>query len=190
MRDRATKSGVACVSGSVIRQHRAVMEARYGRAAVERALRRLATDDRELIERALPIVWIPIRIQEEFYGALAEETGKPVDELHTDIARESTARNLRTLWRVLLRFTSDNALIARAPIFFAKSYSRGRLCAELEAPGKVRITLNGWPDVPELSLRGLRIGIETVLSEAGRQQVCVTSERAPDGAELRASWQV
>jgi len=164
------------------------MQARYGSAVFERTLKRLAAGDRELIEHALPIDWIPIRIQEAFYAALAQETGKPLEELHTDVARESTARTLRTIWRVLLRFTSDTALVARAPIFFEKSFSRGRLSAELEAPGKARLRVRGWPDIPEFSLRGVRIGIETVLREAGRREVQVASERVPDGADLSASW--
>jgi hypothetical protein len=188
MTGRARSSGIACVSGSLIRQQRDVMQARYGKGAVARALERLTADDRERIDGALPIDWIPIKIQQAFYSALAVETGKPIEEIHGDIARESTKRNIRTLWKVLLRFTSDAALIARAPIFFSKSYNRGMLDATLEAPGSVRISLRGWPDVPDFSLRGLRIGIETILREAGRREVRVTCERGRDGAELRVSW--
>jgi hypothetical protein len=38
--------------------------------------------------------------------------------------------------------------------------------------------------------RGLRVGVETVLRVAGRQNVRVTSEPQPNGARFHASWRV
>ena len=54
--------------------------------------------------------------------------------------------------------------------------------------GRAELALSDWPGVPEIAQRGLRVGVETVLRVAGRQNVRVTSEARPDGALFHASW--
>jgi hypothetical protein len=174
----------------VIRQHRAVIEQRYGRSVYEAALAELGATEREELLGTLAIGWVQISVQEAVYAALSRRLCRPASELHAEVARLSTMRNFATLWRALLRLTTDSALIARAPLLYTRSYAQGRLSAEQTGPGRVRLTVCDWPDIPEFSLRGLRIGIETVLQLAGRQDAVVTSEYAAGGALLRATWRV
>jgi hypothetical protein len=89
---------------------------------------------------------------------------------------------------MLLRLTTDSALIARTPVLFGKSYNRGRLIAAIPKPGLGEIRLVDWPDPPEWPVRGTRIGIETVLRVAGRVDVRVEGQRTATGAHYQARW--
>ena len=178
----------ACVSGTTFCAHRDEIESEHGRPALLRAVARLQPAQREHVMSALPVSWVLVSTQQALYEALALETGRPAEQLHVEMVRRSTERTVRTLWRVLLRLTSDDALVSRAPVLFKKSYRQGAMDAEQLAPGRVRLTVSGWPNMPAISLRGLRVGIETILILAGRRDVRVKSEASADGARLDASW--
>ena len=89
---------------------------------------------------------------------------------------------MRSVWRILLRLTSDESLVARVPVFYPKSWNRGRLVARLVGPGKAESRLDGWPNVPEYTVRGVRIAFETTLRLAGRKDIESSVERHADGA--------
>ena len=178
----------ASVSGAVIKQHRTVMEERYGAAVVLRALERISPTERDEIERAMAIGWVPIDAQIAFFEAVAAELDRSVTNVQDEIAGETAERNLRTVWRMLLRLTTDEALVARTPILYSKNYRQGALEAGILRPGQAKLVLSAWPDVPDFTLRGLRHGIEAVLRLAGRRDSRVYYERRPDGAEFYAVW--
>jgi hypothetical protein len=113
-----------------------------------------------------------------------------VIEFTTSMARTSIERTLHTLWRILLRFTSDEAIVTRTPVFFGRSFNVGTLATEIVGPGMARIRLTEWPEVPQLTMVGISVGIETVLSVAGRTQVRANMHRTADGAEFLATWRV
>jgi hypothetical protein len=89
---------------------------------------------------------------------------------------------------VLLRFTTDQAIVARTPVFYARSFNVGQLSTEMVQPGMARVRLTGWPDVPQLTTIGLMVGIETVLRVAGRADVKMGQHRTQHGAEFLATW--
>jgi hypothetical protein len=178
----------AKVSGAVIQQHRSVIADRYGAAVLGRTLGRMPRAAAEQIESAISVGWVSISAQEALYDALSSEVGRPVPELHAEVARLSTGRNLRTLWRLLLRVTTDQALVARAPILFARSYAQGTLSARMLDDGHAELVLSSWPRVPEFTLRGVCLGVETVLRAAGRRDPRVTAERTAHGARFDAVW--
>jgi hypothetical protein len=95
---------------------------------------------------------------------------------------------MRTVWRLLLRVSSDRALVSRAPVLFAKAYNRGRLEAHFPRPGAGEIHLSEWPNPPEWPLRATRIGIETVLRLAGRRSIQMRVARVDGGALFSARW--
>jgi hypothetical protein len=131
---------------------------------------------------------VPVATQQALYDALALEVGVPADQLHVEMVRRSTARVVRTVWRLLLRFTSDEALVSRAPILFRKSFCQGKLEVTQLVPGRAQLTVSEWPRMPAFSQRGLRIGIATILALAGRKDVRVRCAATAGGAELEASW--
>src|SRR5262245_17973653 len=110
------------VSGALACGLRDVVAELVGASVVERALTRVSAEVQSSYQHATAIGWVPIRVLETVFGAIAYETGTTVSELHTRVARTSIDRTFRTFWRVLLRMTTDHALVARTPSIFARSY--------------------------------------------------------------------
>jgi hypothetical protein len=61
------------------------------------------------------MVAVPIPILEAMLLAVAEQTGRDAERLQSESVRVSADKTLRTVWRVLLRFTSDDAIVSRTP---------------------------------------------------------------------------
>jgi hypothetical protein len=180
--------GDPMVSGALAVNLRGVLYEYCGREVVTAASLRVPADVREEFDGVTSIGWARISTFEQVFSEVASDTGTTVASLHTNVARISIERTMRTVWRVLLRLTTDNALISRAPVIFSRSYDRGKLEARIPTSGRGEITLSEWPDAPEWPIRATRIGIETVLRLAGRRDARVESERRPEGAFLLATW--
>lgn len=178
----------ACVSGALAANLRGVVRELLGDAAVDTALRRVPRDVADEFEAVTSLGWVRISTFETVFTELAGSAGKTVSELHSEVARVSIERTMRTVWRMLLRVTTDNALISRTPVIFARSYNRGRLSAAIIAPGRAELTLSDWPDAPDWPLRATRIGVETVLRLAGRKDARASAERRSHGASIVATW--
>ena len=84
--------------------------------------------------------------------------------------------------------TSDDAIIRRTPLFFARGLSRGELSARMTNRGEAEIRLTGWPGVSLMQLNGISAAIEAVLLCAGRRQVRVEAQRTLDGGRFEARW--
>ncbi len=177
-----------CVSGPLACGLRDVAAELLGAEAVERALARVSADTRQRYETLTAVEWVPIEVMETAFTELAKEAGVSVGTLHEKVAVVSIERTMRTFWRMVLRLTTDKALTSRTPVIFGKSYNRGRLEADIPEPGHGEIFLHDWPDVPAWPLRATRIGVQTVLSIAGRKDVRVECSRTKTGARYVASW--
>lgn len=176
------------ISGPLASGLREVVREMVGPEAVDMALSELPGDAKEHFRTFTTVEWVPIEVMEAAFAAIARHAGTDVATLHERVARISIERTMRSLWRVLLRFTTDKALISRTPVIFAKSYNRGRLIADIPAPGQGEIELLDWPDAPEWTLRATRIGVATVLGIAGRRDVEVRATRTSGGARYSARW--
>jgi hypothetical protein len=89
---------------------------------------------------------------------------------------------------MLLRVSTDSALVSRTPVIFGKSYNRGRLVATVLFSGRGEVELLDWADVPDWPIRGTQAGIETGLRIAGRRNVRVESKRTRTGASFHVTW--
>ncbi len=176
------------VSGALACGLRDVALELVGGPAVRTALSKVPPAIRRSYEGMTPVGWVPIETMEAVFSAMAAEVGTTVSELHVRVARVSIEKTMKTLWRMLLRVTTDGALVSRTPTIFGRSYNRGRLEAAIPMPGRAEIRLLDWTDVPEWPLRATRIGVETVLRLAGRKNVRVTYERSEDGAVYVATF--
>lgn len=159
-----------------------------GQECVHAALERVEPEVRVQWETLSALGWAPISMLESVFGEVASAQGRSIGDLHVEVARISIERTMRTLWRMLLRLTTDSALVNRTPVIFSKSYNRGRLEAKVSGTGRAEIGLLDWPNAPEWPLRATRIGIETVLAIAGRKDVRVQYTRTQMGANYSASW--
>ena len=177
-----------CITGTIVRGHLEILEGLLGAEVLRAARLDLQGEARAVMESITAAGWVPIPVYEAFYEAVARRAGRSVADLHTEISRLSIERIFKTVWRVLLRFTSDEALVARTPLLFSRGYNQGKLTSTIRSPGIALLELHGWPAPPDIVLRGLRVAVETVLRVAGRRSVGITYERAADGATFQATW--
>lgn len=159
-----------------------------GKEVVERGLSAVAPAIRAQVAGAIPGQWVPLVSAEEAFLGIAAAANRDWPTLHAELARHTVERAYRTIWRMLLRLTSDSALVSRTPVIYAKSYNRGRLAATITFPGRGEVELLDWPDVPDWPIRGTAAGLETALRIAGRRNVRVESSRTRTGASFHVTW--
>jgi hypothetical protein len=175
------------IYGAVIAQTRAALIEVVGREAYDRALAMMPPADAEAYARANALDWVPVRVIEAVARACGEVTGRDWQALNDEVSRLGSKRAFGTVWRVFLRFTSDEALLTRGPTIFGKTYSHGRVHLEFSEHRSARIVLE-WPNPPDLVVRTLRIAIEELLLAGARSRVRVTIERSPRGAVYHCTW--
>lgn len=176
------------LSGANVVEARKALVKLLGADVVTRAIAALPDGDREIYGLATAVGWVPLSITENVLVNCAERAHWPLDLLASETARVATETLVTGLWRVLLRFTSDSALVSRTPLLYSKTYDTGSLSSDLPGGGRATITLTGWPDIPELQILSLGSGIATVLRCAGREQVRLTPQRTSTGVVYTGSW--
>jgi hypothetical protein len=177
------------MSGSIILEHRKVIVERFGLEVLNEAVASLSEAQRQEFEEVRPSSWVRISTMEAFYASLANGLGRRVADVHVEIGRLAIERTLKTLWRIFLRFTSDEALITRSPVIFSKSFDCGRVESTIPRPGQGVVTLHDWPNVTDFPVRGLCNGITTLLVLAGRNNVTTrVTTRTPEQTVIAVTW--
>jgi hypothetical protein len=179
---------VPSASGISIIDLRASLEDIVGKEVVTGALAGLPAETRSAFVEITALSWVPLATVTRVVDAVAAAAKMNPERLIDDAVRRAVERTFKTVWRVMLRFTTDAALIARTPVVYSLSRNVGKLTARMVAPGKAEVTLNDWPGVSARHVRTLGISIVTVVTLAGRKDATVTSTAAPDGAVFRLSW--
>jgi len=177
----------AAMSGALMTTGREVTKELIGAAAYERALGLVPGHMAAEYRRVNPMTWVPLSIIEPVIEAMGEASGRDTLDLQDEVARITIERQLRTVWRLFLRFTSNEALISRMPIIFSKSYSKGRVQTSFPRPDRAIIELSEWPRTPAHVVRTTRVGLETTLRAAGRPNARVSFERTAAGAIYTAT---
>jgi hypothetical protein len=176
------------ISGALITQHRAILIELVGDDTLAQALASLDPPDRDALENATSLSFVPIRSADAMYRAIGRVAGRDYAQLHETVSRMAVDRALKTIWRLLLRFTSDEALVARTPVIFTKAFPQGVLHPRVVGPGRAEIRVESWPHMPEYAIRGTRVAVESVLRLAGRSNVKITAEPTHDGVVYHTSW--
>lgn len=176
-------------SGAIVLDTLRSMREVVGEPEVRSSMERLDAEARLFFAGLTTLTWVPASMVEHLFDVVASSTGRARDALQDEVGRRGVERTLNTLWRVILRVTTDNALVSRTPLLFSKTYDRGALTSRLVRAGSAEIVLAGWPDVPDFHARGVAIGIETVLKCAGRKGARVTWARRVSGVTYQASWE-
>jgi hypothetical protein len=164
-----------------------MLEQELGEAVVRQALENLGREQCDEILNALPISWVPHTTFEALYLECMRLSGRDLVTVHTEIVRRGVEHRVRNLWKILVRLSGANALMARSPMIYEKSYSIGKMRVAQLGPGDASIVIDEWPDMPEMAIRGVRVGTHTLLTLAGFKNVQVVSKSLPGGAEIRAS---
>jgi hypothetical protein len=167
---------------------REVMVEMVGAASMKRAVATLPPDVALEYEQLSALSWVPLTTLAALIDAVAREAGREPESFFDQVVKKTTERSFKTLFRVLLHFTTDHALISRTPIIYAKTRNVGKLEAKVVQPGVARLTLTGWPSLSERNARSIAIGIETVLTLSGRAGVRWTWMRTGDGAQFELRW--
>lgn len=175
-------------AGATIQTLRRVLEDMVGVNVMASALKKLPAKVREEFDPVTPMSWVPLTSTIAAVECIAAEAKRHPDELMDEAVRRAAEQMFRTSWRLLLRFTTDAALIARTPVMYSKWRNVGMLESNLLGPGRSEILLRGWPGVSERNVRTLGVSIETVLRLAGRRAVRIEWTRSSDGARYLAFW--
>ena len=178
----------ARATGTLLLDQIKVSRELHGGSVVDAALAKLPPHIRQEIDHALPTSWVPQEVGEAIHTAIAGELGRDPLDFRRELIRYALPRTFRTLWRVILRFTSDEALVARCPMIFSKTYDRGKFTARIDTPGIASLRLMERPNASDLELVGISTAVETVLRLAGRRDVKVSWEKTPGGASFLATW--
>jgi hypothetical protein len=168
---------------------RRVHESLVGADVVARAIASLPRETAEAWENAGTVGWVPVACVDDVTRAVAAHApGWTPERLGAESARRSVEMLMKTLWRIMLRFTSDEALVARTPLLYSKTFNVGRLESAFPRPGVAEVVHAGWPEITDLQVIGLANGIEAVLDCAGRASPKVVWRRTASGVLFLASW--
>lgn len=179
------------VYGALIVPQRKAIAGRYGEEAVQRALARVKPAMRTEYESITADLWCSGETMDVVMRAIAEEVEVTPAELVDGSVSDAIKGTVgKRWWRPLLRITNDYSLLARVPMFYARSYDRGSLVGERTGPGRASLVLEGWTTVPELHAVAMAAAVRAVLEVAGRKEVRATFR--PDGAcgLIDVSWKV
>lgn len=179
---------VPLVAGSNLTVSRRVARELVGSDAFERALSDLSPEERSSYMDSTAMSWVPVAHIDRALERLAHHSGHAAEWLSAELARRSQEEMLNTLYRVLMRITTDEALIGRTQTFYSKVYDTGSLSSVFPAPGRCEVTLSGWRTISDLQLVGLGAGVETTLRCAGRKDARVQGRRTADGAFYLCTW--
>jgi hypothetical protein len=172
---------------SIINEMRAC-ESIVGKDVFARALATIPPEGRARFTELLPVSWIDWQIVHVVYQAVSKEAGRDLFELQREAISVGLARTFSTVWRTLLRFTTDEAIITRTPLMYSRGCNRGQLTSRIEKPGRAECILADWPEYPLFLANGLAVSIEVVMGLAGRKGASVHYERTADGLRLIATW--
>jgi hypothetical protein len=179
---------VPSASGISVLDLRAALEELVGKDVVAQALAGLPAETRSEFTEITALSWVPLATITRAVDAIAAAARKNPEQLIDEAVRRAVERTFKTVWRVMLRFTTDAALIARTPVVYSLSRNIGRLSARVVSTGKAEVTLAEWPGVSARHVRTLGISIATVVTLAGRKEVGVTSKPTADGAVYELTW--
>jgi hypothetical protein len=178
-----------CVNAANVVLTRRAHEQLVGTELVTSALASLPRETVEAYTRSTIVGWVPVNVIDDVTIAICRATTAWTPErLQAESSRHSVEALLRGLWKVMLRFTSDDALIARTPLLYSRTFDTGRLESSFPRPGHADVVQSGWPTISDLQVIGLSAGIETVLRCADRAHPRVTSKRTPTGVTFVATW--
>ncbi len=167
------------VFGLVMLEQRRVVERILGHDAYKRALARLPDDQRAEYTSIGLFSWCRTTTVAHLMTAAAHEAGLDPNVFTARVVREGFGRVMRTVWRLFMSSSSDEAIVRRAAMIYTKTLDRGKAKASIEAPGHLVLEVSEWPDIHAIDIVAMASGIEAALEVAGRK-VRVSHRKLPN----------
>jgi hypothetical protein len=167
------------IFGAVLLEQRKVLAELAGEDLLDSVVRGLPDDQREEYEGLTLLSWCRHTTATEVVVRVGAALGKRPEAFQAEVVRAGVERLFGGIWKVLLRLSSDEALIKRSALLYSKACDRGKMSAEALGPGRVKLTLSEWPDIPDLGIIALAAGIESVMRVVGRKAI-ITHKRERD----------
>jgi hypothetical protein len=177
-----------CASGIAVLDAVRMLDTMVGPVALAQAKALLTAIEQKEIETATPYAWVPLTTLSHLFDAVARVVEREPEALVDEVVRRAVDHTFKTVWRMFLRVTTDDALVKRAPVIYLRSRNVGQLEAKLLERGHAELRLTGWPGVSDRQLRLLAISIQSVLHIAGRRNVTYNYTRTPDGGRYELHW--
>lgn len=164
------------------------LERVLGADVVQAGLARVPEAARRAYADASPLDWVPYETVVTVHQAIAHAGETTMEAMIDEAVPLAVRRSFKTVWRIFLRFTSDEALIKRTPLIYSRTRSRGTMEARMIAPGKGLAEVRGWRGIPPRDIRALAVGMEELLRLADREGVVVRGRATADGAAFDIRW--
>jgi hypothetical protein len=177
-----------CVAGVAVLDLTRELEEMVGSQYIALARAALTHEQRLELEEVTAVSWVRMSTSSAFIDAVGSVVGRDPEPLVDEAVRRATVRTFKTVWRMLLRLTTDDALVKRTPMIYARGRNIGQLDARLLSPGAAEMILTRWPDPPPRQMRLIAISTEVVLGLAGRRETRCEHERKRDGARFALYW--
>jgi hypothetical protein len=177
-----------CAAGTNIINMRDAMAELVGADVVARALASLPPDTKRAYERTTQFSWVPFSISWAAVDAVADAVQREREQFYVDVCKAGMRRAMKTVWRLFLTFTSDDALVKRTAVIFAKSRNCGSISARFVEPGHSEVDVTKWPGMQKRHLTAIAASMEEVLTLVGRKSARATSVTTDDGAHFELRW--
>src|SRR6476646_8996301 len=112
---------VPSASGISVLDLRAALEEIVGKDVVGQALASLPPETRSEFVEITALSWVPLTTISKVVDTVAARAGRNPERLIDDAVQRAVERTFKTVWRLMLRFTTDTALINRAPVVYSLS---------------------------------------------------------------------
>lgn len=178
--------GEARVFGAVLIEQRRVMKRLVGDEVFARGLGLVEPERRDEYEALTLLGWCRASTAIAVTRAVALASGRVPEAFVRDVVVGGFGMVLRTVWRILMTNSTDEALVRRAGTLYAKTVDKGVLDVTQHGPGHVVLEVTGWPEMDDLDIVALSAGVEAALLAAGRSGIRVAGERTRSGARLSA----
>ncbi len=156
------------VRGMLVLSQRRLIERKLGHEAVQAGLRELTEAERVEYDNATILSWVPQNAVRTFTRAAAESAGMDPSTLVHDVVRESVEFVCRGPWKVMLKLTSDEALLRRSAMLFSRSFDQGELRISRISANQYRMAVSNWPEAEELDFISLEAGVRAILGVVQR----------------------
>ncbi len=165
--------------GLVMLEQRRVVERMLGPEGYQRALSRLPEERRVEYASIGMFSWCRTTTVAMFMIEAANEADLDSHVFTARVVREGFGRVMRTVWRLFVSFSSDEAIVRRAAIVYTKALDRGKAKAFVEVPGHMVLEISEWQDIHAIDIVAIASGIEAALEVAGRK-VLIVHKRLPN----------